>query len=137
MSALSTQIGTIAGATFNGSGVFAAKTFGVEAGTGTVTVALTTVAAPATTALTDIQAAIATISTARGTLGASQSQLNYIGTAQQNLAENLSAVESRIRDVDVAKESTNFAKNQILVQASTAMLAQANANSQNVLSLLK
>ena len=84
-----------------------------------------------------ITSANTSISTARANLGAQQSQLNFKSTALQNYSENISAAESRIRNVDMAQESTNFAKDQILVQASTAMLSQANANSQNVLSLLR
>ena len=54
-----------------------------------------------------------------------------------NTAENLSSAESRIRDVDIASEMTSFTKNNILSQAATAMLAQANSLPQNVLSLLR
>jgi flagellin len=54
-----------------------------------------------------------------------------------NISSNLSAAQGSIEDADFAKETTNLAKNQILQQASTAMLAQANASKQNVLSLLQ
>lgn len=139
MTSLNTQITSIGTATFNGANVFgAAKSFVTDVANGTVSWTIAAVAGPGVAAtVAQVQTAIGLASTARGTLGAAQSQLNYVATSQQNLSENLSAMESRIRDVDVAKESTNFSKNQILVQASTAMLAQANANPQNVLSLLK
>jgi len=88
-------------------------------------------------AITAIQAATEAVSTTRATLGAEQSQLNYKSTALQNYSVNISASESDIRNVDVAQESTTYAKEQILVQSSTAMLAQANAVPQNVLTLLK
>jgi len=94
-------------------------------------------ASAATDALTEISAAIATVSTQRAAIGAAQSVLSYKTIALQNYSENVSAAESRIRNVDMAKESSAFSRNQILVQASTAMLAQANSTSQNVLSLLR
>jgi flagellin len=134
-------------AKFNGDTIFNAadRTFQVGANaTDTFTITAASMAAVSASvgalAVTDIgsiQAANTAISTQRASLGAAQSQLNYKSNALQNYSENVSAAESRIRNVDVAKESTNFAKYQILVQASTAMLAQANANSQNVLTLLK
>jgi len=87
--------------------------------------------------ISNIQGAEQNVSTARANLGAAQSQLNFKSTALQNYSVNVSAAESRIRDVDVAQQSTIYAKMQILVQSSTAMLAQANANPQNVLTLLR
>jgi flagellin len=90
-----------------------------------------------TGALTDIQTAIAAISTQRANLGGDQSRLNFRASALQNYSENISSAEGRIRNADIAKESSNFSRNQILVQASTAMLAQANQSTQNVLSLLR
>ena len=77
------------------------------------------------------------MSSLRGTLGAIQ---NRLGSTINNLAiqvENLSAAESRIRDVDVAYETAQLTRNQILQQASIAMLAQANAQPQSALSLLR
>ncbi|MBC7678441.1 MAG: flagellin [Pseudorhodobacter sp.] len=89
------------------------------------------------TSLTAVDTAIKDVSTARGSLGAFQNRLEHtianIGVA----VENLSASESRIRDTDMAQEMTSFSKNQILSQAGTAMLAQANQSSQGVLSLLR
>ena len=87
--------------------------------------------------LTEVDTAITAVNTKRGTLGAFVNRLQ--GTAN-NLSlgvENLSASESRIRNVDVAMESANLTKNQILQQASTTILAQANQTPQLALQLLK
>ena len=90
-----------------------------------------------TTVLASIDQAIANVANVRGTFGSVQNRLDH---ALNNLAayeENLSASESRIRDVDMASEMVNFTKFQILQQAGTAMLAQANSAPQGVLSLLR
>lgn len=83
------------------------------------------------------QKAINAVSEQRSTLGAMQNRLEHKISNLDNTSENLSASESRIRDVDIAKEMTAFTKNQILSQAATAMLAQANSLPQNVLSLMQ
>ena len=75
--------------------------------------------------------------TQRADLGAYQNRLEYSMKGLAVGAENLQAAESRIRDTDMAKEMVDFTKNQILTQAGTAMLAQANQSTQGVLSLLK
>jgi len=80
--------------------------------------------------------AINSLSTTRATLGAIQNRLEFKVQNLDNSAENLAAAESRIRDTDMAKMMTEFTKNSILFQASTAMLAQANAIPQSVLQLL-
>ena len=85
-------------------------------------------------AITD---AIQDVATERASLGASQSRLELAATTLQVEFENLSSAISRIRDVDVAEESTQFAKYNILVQSGTAMLAQANQTPKSVLSLLQ
>ena len=93
--------------------------------------------AGATSVLTQVSAAISTVTNLRGNLGAFQA--NTLETGLRSLAvthENLTAAESVIRDVDFAEESAVFTKNQILVQSATAMLAQANQLPQNVLKLL-
>jgi flagellin len=77
------------------------------------------------------------ISTARASMGAIQNRLEYTVNALGIYQENLMAAESRIRDVDMAQEMTNFTKLQILQQSGTAMLAQANQASASVLSLLQ
>ncbi|MFH1028302.1 MAG: flagellin [Pseudomonadota bacterium] len=88
-------------------------------------------------ALTLIDDAIDTLATSRGELGAYQNRLGYAASNLSITLENFTAAESAIRDVDMATEMTSFTKNQILVQAGTAMLAQANMAPQQVLSLLK
>lgn len=85
-------------------------------------------------AITD---AIQHVATERASLGASQSRLELAATTLQVEFENLGSAISRIRDVDVAEESTQFAKYNILVQSGTAMLAQANQTPKTVLSLLQ
>jgi flagellin len=84
-----------------------------------------------------VDAAIKSVSTARGTLGAFQNRMEHTVANLGVAVENLSASESRIRDTDMAQEMTGFSRNQILSQAGTAMLAQANQSSQGVLSLLR
>jgi flagellin len=89
-----------------------------------------------TTAISSIDSAINTVSSLRGSLGAVQ---NRLGSTINNLAiqvENLSAAESRIRDVDVAYETAQLTRNNILQQASISILAQANAQPQSALQLL-
>ncbi len=95
-----------------------------------------TAAADARTAIEDIDVAIAGISTTRGSLGAVQNRLESTIANLQVTTENLVASESRIRDTDMAAEMVQFTKNQILQQAGTSMLAQANALPQSVLNLL-
>jgi flagellin len=89
------------------------------------------------TAITDITDAIQQVATERATLGAAQSRLELAATTLQVEFENLGAAISRISDVDVAEESTQYAKYNILVQSGTAMLAQANQTPQSVLKLLQ
>jgi len=90
----------------------------------------------AANAVSSIQSAINQISTRRSNLGAVQNRLEHT-IANLDTAENLQASESRIRDVDMAKEMANFTKQNILQQAATAMLAQANQAPQGVLQLLR
>lgn len=90
----------------------------------------------AQTAIDKIDAAIESVSTERAKLGAWQNRLEHTIKNLGVAAENLSAAESRIRDVDMAAEMMNFTKQNILMQAGTAMLAQANARPQSVLQLL-
>jgi len=105
------------------------------AGTGT---------AAALATATDAQAYIATLSTAldtvvtgRANLGAAQNQLGFVNANLATAIEQVTASVSTIRDADIASEMANFTKSQILVQAGTAMLAQANQASQNVLRLFR
>jgi flagellin len=92
--------------------------------------------ANASTAIGLVDTAIGTVSTQRANLGAYQNRLEHTITNLGVASENLSAAESRIRDVDMAHEMMNFTKLQILQQAGTAMLAQANLAPQAVLQLL-
>jgi len=93
--------------------------------------------ANAQAAITALDAALTTINTSRGNLGASVNRLQSTATNLSTMVENTSASESRIRNVDVAAESSNLTKNQILQQAANAMLAQANQAPQLALNLLK
>jgi flagellin len=86
--------------------------------------------------LDQLDKALSYVTTERSKLGAAQNRLEYTMSSLDISAENLTAAEGRIRDVDMAKEMTNFTKHSILFQASTAMLAQANAFPQGVLQLL-
>jgi flagellin len=90
----------------------------------------------AVAALTAVTAAITQLATDRATVGANEERLTYTGNELGVLGNNLSAANSALTDVDVATESTNYAKYQILVQSGTSMLAQANQNPQSVLKLL-
>jgi len=91
----------------------------------------------ANTAIETINEAINKVSALRSKLGAAQNRLEHTINNLDTAAENLQAAESRIRDVDMAKEIMEFTKNSILQQAATAMLAQANAVPQSVLQLLR
>ncbi|GHE14329.1 flagellin N-terminal helical domain-containing protein [Klenkia taihuensis] len=88
-------------------------------------------------AIAKLDDAISKVSTQRANLGAIQNRFEHTIANLNTAVENLSESESRIRDTDMASEMTNFSKNQILVQAGTAMLAQANSSSQSVLKLLQ
>ena len=85
----------------------------------------------------NIDAAIKEVNTQRSSLGAVSNRLGHTVNNLTNISTNLSAARGGIEDADFAMETTKLAKNQILQQASTAMLAQANASKQNVLSLLQ
>ena len=99
------------------------------------TVLAGTTAANAT--IVAVDTAINKVSSLRSDLGAVQNRLEHTVNNLDTVSENLQAAESRIRDVDMAKEMMAFTKNNILSQAATAMLAQANQAPQNVLSLLR
>ena len=115
---------------------FSSTGLGVNADTlsgATVTAGVTA----AQTALTNVDKAIKTVSTSRATLGATQNRLEHKINNLNVAVENLSASESRIRDTDMASEMMQFTRSQILSQAGTAMLAQANQAPQGVLRLLQ
>jgi flagellin len=101
---------------------------------GTAAISLT---AASNGALNAVTAAIGQLATDRATVGANEERLTYTSNELGVLSTNLSAASSQITDVDVAQESTNYAKYQILVQSGTSMLAQANQNPQSVLKLLQ
>jgi flagellin len=155
---LSEELTRIAAATnFNGTNLLdgATLTFQVGAGsdatTSQIEVALTDIsglggtiggldfssAAAALTTIDAIDAEIGAVSTARASLGATQNRFEHTIKNINVAVENLSASESRIRDTDMAKEMVSFTRAQILSQAGTAMLAQANQIPQGVLSLLR
>ncbi len=151
---LGDYIDTVATKDFNGVPLFSATPLDVtidsEGGTFTMTGVDVTnasytaatgstvdTAANAATALTNVKAAIDKLSQDRATVGASQSRLTYTSEQLTVSKENMTAAASRIKDVDVAEESTEFARYNILVQAGTSMLAQANQLPQSVLKLLQ
>ena len=86
--------------------------------------------------LADVKTAISQLAKDRALIGANMETLTAYGNQLSTLNNNLSAANSQITDVDVAQESTQYAKYNILVQTGTAMLAQANALPQSVLKLL-
>jgi flagellin len=96
-----------------------------------------TSSATSVSAITAIDTAIQTVNSQRASLGAVSNRLDSTVSNLTNISNNLQAGRGRIEDADFAAETTNLAKTQILQQASTAMLAQANAAKQNVLSLLQ
>jgi flagellin len=152
--ALGAYITDTASKTFNGVSLFSSATLsvttdgdggsylmnGVDLGSGlysTAANATITSSASAGTALADVTAAISLLGTDRAGVGANEERLQYTSQALSVLSTNLTAANSQISDVDVATESTKFAKYQILVQSGTAMLSQANQDPQNVLKLIQ
>ena len=132
---------TIDSNAFNGS-----LLFGTSGGTGNTTYSsasgttqsldVSTQATAATT-ITNVDSAIAEVNTTEASLGASQNRLTSVVNNLNTNITNLSSARSQIQDTDYSATTTQLAKSQILSQASTAMLAQANQSQQNVLSLLK
>jgi flagellin len=124
-----------------GSGTNAAEVINVDLSTTAVDAASLLPASDLTTdasaAIDEIDDAIKTVSTTRATLGAYQNRFEHTINNLSVAIENLSASESRIRDTDMASEMVSFTRAQILSQAGTAMLAQANQAPQGVLQLLR
>ncbi|MGR6116904.1 flagellin N-terminal helical domain-containing protein [Aeribacillus composti] len=133
-------------------GSFSGKSFHIGANSGqSITIGIATMGATALAinnlsvstaskaqqSITSINKAIETVSTERSKLGAIQNRLEHTINNLGATSENLTAAESRIRDVDMAKEMMEFTKNNILTQAAQAMLAQANQVPQGVLQLLR
>ncbi|HVY68713.1 MAG TPA: flagellin [Verrucomicrobiae bacterium] len=109
---------------------------GSAAYTGAIGSSISTTTAAAT-ALTNVKSAITQLATDRATIGAYQSRMNFTSEQLSVNKENLTAASSRIQDVDVAEEATQYARYNILVQSGTSMLAQANQMPQSVLKLLQ
>jgi flagellin len=129
---------TSSGTSLSGSGISGFT----AAGLGLSSIGLTgsTVAAGVTAAqgaISALDVALQGVSTARANIGALQNRFEHTINNLSVSIENLTASESQIRDTDMAAEMTKFTKNQILTQAGTSMLSQANSASQNVLSLLR
>jgi len=158
-SALNHEIGRITGASasslgppaasFNGINLFdgsnASMTVQIGATSGQeLTLSLDNLSSNLTTAgsagsadaITELSAAVNTVATTRAKMGAQQVRMEHTASALTSYEDNLRAAESKIRDIDMARESTLFAKSQILSNASNAMLAQANQLPQSVLQLL-
>ncbi|MEW6000735.1 MAG: flagellin, partial [Pseudomonadota bacterium] len=121
------QTGSASGDTMN---IALADVTATGLGINAITIATDTGAAAA---LTSLDTALNTITTAQANLGASQNRLQATVSSLVNRATNLSEARSRIQDANFSEESTNLARSQILSQASTAMLAQANQSQQGVL----
>ena len=155
-STLKSYISDIAGKQFNGVTLFSgtglnvttdseATTFAMSAvdlGNAAITGATSTAttvgtAGGAATALTAVETAINQVATYRSAVGANVSRLNYTNDQLSVLKTNLSSANSQIKDVNVAEESTQYARYNILVQSGTAMLAQANSLPQSVLKLMQ
>jgi flagellin len=128
-------IGLSGTATTATTGLTAATT-NLASTTGFATLDISNVAG-ADSAMRQMDAALDAVNTARANLGAIQNRFSSVVASLQTTSENLSASRSRIQDADFAKETANLTRAQILQQAGTAMLAQANAAPQNVLSLLR
>jgi len=152
-STLGTYVNDVATKDFNGVSLFNGSTLsvtsdsdgnafsnvGVNLGNTTYTTATgSTVSSVsnAASALTNVKAAINQLASDRANIGSNIETLGYYNDQLGSLSNNLAAAKSRITDVDVAKESTNYARANILVQSGTAMLAQANSSPQSVLRLL-
>jgi flagellin len=113
-----------------------AATTATASSTGFATLDISNVAG-ADTAMRQMDAALSAVNSARASLGAVQNRFSSVVASLQTTSENLTASRGRIQDADFAKETANLTRSQILQQAGTAMLAQANAAPQGVLSLLR
>lgn len=139
----------LATTTYEGAAIFgsAAQTYQVsdsaDAGSNlslTIDLASTTAltsAITATTDFTEVDAALTAVNSTLSTIGAAQNRLDFTVSNLKVAVQNQTAAESTIRDLDMAEEMSRFTKNNILQQAGTAMLAQANQSSQGVLQLLR
>ncbi|MGL5978344.1 MAG: flagellin [Erysipelotrichaceae bacterium] len=144
VTSLTTEINNITSNTkFNGIDVFATATNIAIGSEGTQTVEIAAATLTSTKGLssisttTDIETAISEVNKQRATYGSIQNRLEHTINNQNTTSENLVAAESRIRDVDMAKEMMEMTKNNVLQQAAQAMIAQANQQPQGVLQLLR
>lgn len=138
--ALTAELTKLSNETFNGIGLFGSISVNTtEGGGGATTTAAITLptTAPVIGTLSTIQTAIDTVASARAGNGAAQSRLGFAAEVLTVNKQNLEAANSRIVDVDVASESTQLARWNILVTSGTAMLAQANQSAQSALRLLQ
>ena len=141
--ALQTTISSIATNTkFNGISLLQNGSVVLQVGankgeTQTVTTTALNTSAAVVTDIATVDTAIAAVSSQRSAFGAAQNALEHTVNSLGVASENFSASESRIRDLDVAAEMVNFTKTQILQQAGTAILSQANSAPQNILTLLR
>ena len=136
--ALSFQIGEGAGQTIDVQiANMSASSLGTVTGVADLTAARVDTAAFGQLAITSVDKAIDSVSTARGGMGAVSNRLSSTMSNLDQIAVNLSASQGRIQDADFAQETGNLAKNQILQQAATAMIAQANASKSSVLTLVR
>jgi len=140
---LTTELSNLASETFNGNAIFGGSDLTISTNEdGSQAVTLTTVDLSSDTTGVDISSlstitdAIGAVATSRANNGAFQSVLGFASEVLTINKANLEAAASRITDVDVAQESTNLARWNVLVQAGTAMLAQANQSAQSALKLL-
>jgi len=154
--AMITGIGTVAGVgasettttsgakvqTFTASSTaFGSNSFNISSGAGGllsgINASSITTAANANSAVAAVTTALATVNTGRSEMGATMNRLQYAADNLANVARNATESRGRVMDADYAKETTELARTQIIAQAGTAMLAQANQMKQTVLSLLK
>jgi flagellin len=124
-----------------GSTAYGANSFNISAGTGGLLSGINssgiTTQANANSAIASVDAALSSVNTGRAEMGATINRLNYAADNLMNVSQNTSESRSRILDTDYAQTTTELARTQIISQAATAMLAQANQAPQSVLSLLR
>lgn len=127
--------------TFTGTATAGANSFNIAAGAGGLLSGINsssiTTQANANTAIASVDSALSTVNTGRAEMGATINRLNYAADNLMNVSQNTTESRSRILDTDYAQTTTELARSQIISQAATAMLAQANQAPQSVLSLLR
>ena len=137
IAALTTALTTITTTSTWAGAAFADITVTVDAAGTTQAITGSKVAAPTAGTLASVNTALTTIATSRATLGSQINTLNHLANNLSNYEANLAASVGTIEDADFAAETTNLVKQQVLQQAATAMLAQANGQKQGVLQLLQ